>query len=45
MDDLGAGLLQTQGDQVSPASNQQADLTASPALASTFNSLIFDQLN
>ncbi len=44
MDDLVARQLQTQGDQISPASNQQDDLLPSPALASTFNLLIFDQL-
>ncbi|KAK2894757.1 hypothetical protein Q8A67_011986 [Cirrhinus molitorella] len=44
MDDLVARLLQTQGDQISPASNQQDDLLPSPAPASTFNLLIFDQL-
>lgn len=44
MDDLVARLLQTQGDQISLASNQQGDLLPSLASASTFNLLIFDQL-
>lgn len=44
MDDLVARHFQTRGDQISLASNQQDDLLLSPASASTFNLLIFDQL-